>query len=210
MKRQFQKVGLAILAASFTVGALHASAATNDTQHTSLLGGLLGLQSTATSSSSADAASSNTLNLSDLTSIVDVNQLTDALGLPELPVVSSLVSMNNEILIQGGELPILRDLVNLIGGVITHELPIVSGIGIRVSDLQLAILKQLPLIVKVTENQAVFTAGSLEQCQVYGSHVLDASFNKVKWNLYNGRDIEANVSEMELTLARRFRSRFIG
>ena len=127
------------------------------------------------------------LNLTQVVTTADVSELTTSLGLPDVPVVDSILKMDNEILIQGGEIKVLRELIEKVGGLVTHELPLVGGIGVRVSDLQLAILQKLPSsLIKITKNDAVFTSSALDHCSVYGSHVVDLTANKIRWNLYKG------------------------
>ncbi|WP_166426213.1 S8 family peptidase, partial [Paraglaciecola sp. 20A4] len=159
-----------------------------------LLAGLVGFSVLPLSASASGLLG---LNLDEIVSTLDVNELTTSLGLPEVPIVNSLLSMDNEILIQGGDIAVLRQLINTVGGLVTHELPLVGGIGVRVSDLQLTILRSLPLgLIKITENQAVFTSGALDHCLVYGSHVVDLTANKIRWNLYNAKDMQANAKKM--------------
>ena len=81
----------------------------------------------------------------------------------------------------------------------THELTIVGGIGVRVTDLQLEILEGLHVFIKPTLNQPIFTSSALDHCLVYGSHVSDLTENKIRWNLYNARDKIANVQQMTFT-----------
>ena len=140
------------------------------------------------------------LNLTQVVTTADVSELTTSLGLPDVPVVDSILKMDNEILIQGGEIKVLRELIEKVGGLVTHELPLVGGIGVRVSDLQLAILQKLPSsLIKITKNDAVFTSSALDHCSVYGSHVVDLTANKIRWNLYNAKDMHANAEEMTFT-----------
>ena len=140
------------------------------------------------------------LNLTQVVTTADVSELTTSLGLPDVPVVDSILKMDNEILIQGGEIKVLRELIEKVGGLVTHELPLVGGIGVRVSDLQLAILQKLPSsLIKITKNDAVFTSSALDHCSVYGSHVVDLKANKIRWNLYNAKDMHANAEEMTFT-----------
>tara|TARA_R110002153_G_scaffold33967_5_gene101947 strand:+ start:9269 stop:9790 length:522 start_codon:yes stop_codon:yes gene_type:complete len=130
----------------------------------------------------------------------NVSEMKGSLGATNIiKVVNSLVGLDNEVLIQGAEVSVLKDLVESIGGVVTHKLPLVGGIGARVSDTQLVILTQLAPLIKVSKNEAVFTSGSLDNCLVYGSHVVELTENKIRWNLYNARDKQANMESMSFT-----------
>ena len=181
MKLKFNKKSAVLLAGLLSLTTLPATAASN---------GLLGLNITKVLTT-ANVSESNTS---------DITNLTTSLNLPAVPIVSSLLDMDNEILIQGGEIAVLRQLINTVGGLVTHDLPLVGGIGVRVSDVQLAILKTLPLgLIKITENDAVFTSGALDHCSVYGSHVVDLTANKIRWNLYNAKDMQASAKKMTFT-----------
>ena len=136
------------------------------------------------------------LNLKQIVDTLDIAELTSSLGLSRLPDEDSVPLMNNEILVQGDETEVLRKLIEKIGGLVTHELPIVGGVGVRVTDFQLEILERLPLFVKSTLNQPIFISSALDHCLVYGSHVTDLTANKIRWNLYNARDMKANIKQM--------------
>ncbi|WP_339773416.1 S8 family peptidase, partial [uncultured Paraglaciecola sp.] len=148
-------------------------------------------------------AANNGLVGSTVYEVVDsanVSEMKGSLGATNIiKVVNSLVGLDNEVLIQGAEVSVLKDLVESIGGVVTHKLPLVGGIGARVSDTQLVILTQLAPLIKVSKNEAVFTSGSLDNCLVYGSHVVELTENKIRWNLYNARDKQANMESMSFT-----------
>ena len=136
------------------------------------------------------------LNLKQIVDTLDIAELTSSLGLSRLPDEDSVPLMNNEILVQGDETEVLRKLIEKIGGLVTHELPIVGGVGVRVTDFQLEILERLPVFVKSTLNQPIFISSALDHCLVYGSHVADLTANKIRWNLYNARDMKANIKQM--------------
>ncbi|MFT7374089.1 MAG: serine protease AprX, partial [Oleiphilaceae bacterium] len=117
-------------------------------------------------------------------------------ALKQEPVLSHMLERHHEVLLQGDEISILREQVIKLGGIVTHELPLINGIGVRVNDKQLELLKPLPKLNSITENQPIFTSGSLQNCLVYGSHVAELSDDSIRWNLYNARDIEAVVENM--------------
>ncbi|MFT5023998.1 MAG: serine protease AprX, partial [Colwellia sp.] len=139
------------------------------------------------------------LNLKQIIDTIDVSELTASLGLPNIPDEDTVLLFDNEILIQGDDVAVLRQLIEKIGGLVTHELTIVGGIGVRVTDLQLEILEGLHVFIKPTLNQPIFTSSALDHCLVYGSHVSDLNANKIRWNLYNARDKVANVKQMTFT-----------
>jgi hypothetical protein len=125
------------------------------------------------------------------------------------PVLSHMLDRHNEVLLQGDDISVLRERVLKVGGIVTHELPLINGIGARVNDTQLTLLKTLSKLNSVTENQAVFTSGSLQNCLVYGSHVAELTDNSIRWNLYNARDIQAVVDNMSFKWPKALGSSFV-
>ncbi|WP_166425985.1 S8 family peptidase [Paraglaciecola sp. 20A4] len=133
----------------------------------------------------------------DIVKSVNATKTPGSLGASSLTkVAKSLVGLDNEVLIQGAEVGVLKDLIESIGGIVTHKLPLVDGIGARLSDAQLILLSQLAPLLKVSKNEAVFTAGSLDNCLVYGSHVSELTDHSIRWNLYNARDSQADMESM--------------
>ena len=143
------------------------------------------------------SVSSAGLEVSSLVKDIKSTVEPGSLGASQLVnTVNSLVGLNNEVIIQGAEVSVLIDVINTLGGVITHELPLINGIGVRVSDAQLVLLNQLTDIITIKKNEAVYTSSALDHCLVYGSHVAELTNRSIRWNLYNARDMEANMQSM--------------
>ncbi|MFT4790399.1 MAG: serine protease AprX, partial [Paraglaciecola sp.] len=135
--------------------------------------------------------------VNDIVKGVDAAKMQGSLKASKQEAVSSeIVKRHHEVLLQGADIAVLREQVKKIGGIVTHELPIINGIGVRVNDNQLVLLKKLSKSLKVTDNKAVFTSGSLNNCLVYGSHVAELTDNSIRWDLYNARDMKANIEHM--------------
>ena len=100
------------------------------------------------------SVSSAGLEVSSLVKDIKSTVVPGSLGVSELVnTVDSLVGLNNEVIIQGAEVSVLIDVINTLGGVITHELPLINGIGVRVSDAQLVLLNQLTDIITIKKNE---------------------------------------------------------
>jgi serine protease AprX len=156
-----------------------------------------------------NADSDSVSGVSDIVKTNNIHSTTESLeASKQEPVLSHMLERHHEVLLQGDEISILRERVIKLGGIVTHELPLINGIGVRVNDTQLELLKTLSKLNSVTENQAVFTSGSLQNCLVYGSHVAELTDDSIRWNLYNARDIQAVVDNMSFKWPKELGSSF--
>ena len=86
-------------------------------------------------------------------------------------------------IIQGQSVQSVGELVELAGGVVTHELGIIRGVGAQLTDTQVIALQQMEGITRVSPDAAVKLASTT--CTVVGSSELVFDGRKVRWYLTN-------------------------
>ncbi|MBT4522815.1 MAG: S8 family peptidase [Halieaceae bacterium] len=111
-------------------------------------------------------------------------------------------AMRLRVLLQGESAAALRVLVEKNGGIITHDLPIINAVGVRVSQRQLTEILQSKLVKRHIDDLAVSDKPDTapeSDCDVGGSLELETSSTGFKWTLFNKRETPVRLKQLILS-----------
>lgn len=106
------------------------------------------------------------------------------------------------VMLQGEQLQRIRDAVGASGARITHDLPIISAIGARMSAAQLARVRSQPYVERIIDDLAYEPSpelGATAECPLAGSLELEWRGSAAAWRLYNKGDVPLPLSQIDAT-----------
>lgn len=107
-----------------------------------------------------------------------------------------------QVLLQGSSTVEIVELVERVGGVVTHELHIINAVGAKLSQAQLEEVLRSPAITRHIDDLSSTDRPQKEPqedgCKVRGHIELDIAANSITWPLYNKRTALAWMERLEL------------
>ena len=109
-----------------------------------------------------------------------------------------------QVLLQGKNLTALAALIDDVGGTVTHELPIVSGMGGTVSEHALPRLRAHSAVNHLTEDFNPIVLKEPRDCAIGGGLDMAISHSSVTWSVYNFSTEDERLAAMNLQWADTF------
>ena len=108
------------------------------------------------------------------------------------------------IMLQGTDVTELRQLVEGVGGTVTHDLPIIQALGAAVTAAQLDQIRSSPLILRLIDDLSMDMSEPLPppdtgQCHLGGALEARVSDNRLEWDIHNLGAAAEQLTQVQLS-----------